>query len=418
MNKTAWSNNPGRSFRLTCSEEEAGAVKELLTLEGFRFEPEPFSPSCQRLTQEPFPLGSSLASFFGLIYIQDRSSMLPPLALNPPPGAQVLDMCASPGSKTGFLAQLVGETGFVLANEPNPKRFGTLRANLERSSLLNVGLCSMPGEGLELAENSCTHILLDPPCSGWGTLAKNPGVTKIWRDEKIYPLTKLQRALLKKAANLLAPGGRLLYSTCTTNPAENEAQIAFAQELGLEKISLEPFPGFKFDNSLNAEGCLLVNGPESEAQGFFLALLKKPFGPDSGSRPTLSPPLSASHLLNRAALASPVCNPELLPKGEVVKFCKTIRFAPASAFGPQKKFFLPKLGELGSGFHLTPRMRKLLPQEGQARLVMENIAELKRLLNGQTVNTSLSGTEAGLWFQDLPLGKIGLKGGRAISLFR
>ena len=96
--------NAARSFRLVCPPSATPLVEALLRAQGYVFAPEPFSPFCRRLLAEPRPLGSSLAAFFGYIYIQDRSSMLPPLALNPAPGAAVLDMCASPGSKTGFLA--------------------------------------------------------------------------------------------------------------------------------------------------------------------------------------------------------------------------------------------------------------------------------------------------------------------------
>ena len=112
----------GRSFRLVCPAHRIPRVEALLRAQGYAFEPEPFSPWCRRLCVEPRPLGASLAAFFGYIYIQDRSSMLPPLALAPSTGAAVLDMCASPGSKTGFLAQLVGTEGFVLGNEPSSAR--------------------------------------------------------------------------------------------------------------------------------------------------------------------------------------------------------------------------------------------------------------------------------------------------------
>ena len=103
-----------RSFRLVCNPGQIPSVEALLSAQGFVFEPEPFSPLARRLLQEPFPLGRSLAAFWGYVYIQDRSSMLPPLALAPGEGARVLDMCASPGSKTGLLAQLVGREGLVL----------------------------------------------------------------------------------------------------------------------------------------------------------------------------------------------------------------------------------------------------------------------------------------------------------------
>ena len=136
---------PLRSFRITVPEPAQSGVAALLEAEGFRFEPEPFSACCRRLTAEPRPLGSSLAAFFGLIYIQDRSSMLPPLALAPEKGAAVLDMCASPGSKTGFLAQLVGPGGFVLANEVSHSRLFTLRQNLRVCNFLQAGTCSYEG---------------------------------------------------------------------------------------------------------------------------------------------------------------------------------------------------------------------------------------------------------------------------------
>ena len=119
-----------RSFRLTCAPADEPAVEAMLRAQGYAFEPDPFFAPARRLTAEPAPLGTSLAAFFGLIYIQDRASMLPPLALNPEPGAAVLDMCASPGSKTGQLAGMVGAQGLVLGNEPSPSRLATRAAIL------------------------------------------------------------------------------------------------------------------------------------------------------------------------------------------------------------------------------------------------------------------------------------------------
>lgn len=120
-----------RSFRFVCQGDERKTVEEMLLLQGFSWEQEEFFSASCRLVEEPFSLGSSLAGFFGFIYIQDRASMLPPVALMPGKGAFVLDMCASPGSKTGQLAQIVGESGFVLGNEVSPVRLATLRRNLQ-----------------------------------------------------------------------------------------------------------------------------------------------------------------------------------------------------------------------------------------------------------------------------------------------
>lgn len=280
-----------RSFRIVCEDRHTTAVEALLRAQGYEFEPEPFSPLCRRLLVEPRPLGSSLAAFFGYIYIQDRSSMLPPVALAPAVGASVLDMCASPGSKTGFLAQLVGRTGFVLGNEPSPTRLGTLRANLHQCNLIQAATCSYSGDALPLHPNSWNAILLDPPCSGWGTAEKHPQVLKLWQGDKLDTLTSLQQRLLRHAARLLAPGGSLVYSTCTTNVAENEDQVRFAEEeLGLVREHLAPIPGFVWEELPGGEGTLRVDGARSQAQGFYVARLRKPGNmphgggtPDSGA---------------------------------------------------------------------------------------------------------------------------------------
>lgn len=362
-----------RSFRLVCEPGQISAVEALLAAEGHVFEPEPFSPLCRRLLAEPTPLGLSLAARFGLIYIQDRSSMLPPLALiraaaalydgdAAPPARAVLDMCASPGSKTGFLAQLVGKDGFVLGNEPNHARLATLRANLHALGLINAATCSYPGEEIPLTHDSLPLIQLDPPCSGWGTENKNPGVREIWQGEKIDSLVGLQRKLLRHAASLLSPGGLMVYSTCTTNEAENEAQVAFAENsLGLVRQDLEPFPGFVWDERPGGTGTLRVDGKASQAQGFYLALLRKPGRSDcqtgdmhendllpgsdhdserehqairsrSGStRRTRWPGARSGDkpggwtLVERQALAGPGVEPNLLPPGQTIVFASNNR---------------------------------------------------------------------------------------------
>ena len=267
----------GRSFRLVCPPEQMPQVENLLHAQGYAFEPEPFSPLCRRLLCEPRPLGSSLAAFFGYIYIQDRSSMLPPLALAPRQGQAVLDMCASPGSKTGFLGQLTGPDGFVLGNELSRARLATLRANLHACNLPHVGTCSFEGQALPLTPGTWDAIQLDPPCSGWGTVEKNPQVLKLWQGDKLKGLVGLQRLLLAHAARLLRPGGRVVFSTCTTNDDENEAQVRFAEEeLGLVREPLTPFEGFVWEQRPGGEGTLRVDGERSAAQGFYVALLRKP----------------------------------------------------------------------------------------------------------------------------------------------
>ena len=276
-------NTTARYFRFVCAPEETPVVQALLAAQGFSWNDLDISPLCKELADEPTPLGDSLASRFGLLYIQDKSSMLPPLLLAPPPGAMVLDMCASPGSKTGLLAQLVGPRGLVLANEPSRDRLATLRQNLRRLNLANTATCSYPGEKLPLENDSFDHILLDPPCSGWGTTDKNPNIMSLWNDDKTGQLETLQRRLLERAADALAPGGRLLFSTCTTNVRENEEQVVHALEhLGLELVPLPPVPGLIFETPrLGLQGVLRVDMQASRSQGFFMACFTKPGQPAS-----------------------------------------------------------------------------------------------------------------------------------------
>jgi 16S rRNA (cytosine1407-C5)-methyltransferase len=420
---------PLRSFRLVCRPEHGALVEEFLRAQGFVFETQEFFPSsARRLLKEPFPLGASLAARFGYIYIQDRSSMLPPLALNPPEGGAALDLCASPGGKTGLLAQLAGETGFVLGNEPSRARLAALRHNLLRLNLLQTATCSFPGENMPLPDGGWENILLDPPCSGWGTEDRHPKIRSLWREEKTRPLIRTQRLLLREAARLLAAGGRIVYSTCTTNPQENEAQIRFAVgELGLEIVPLPPFAGFCFDEpEKGAEGSLLVNGRASGAQGFFIALLKKnAAGPPSPAPLRRRPPAKAAFRKIPPAGTLPELLPESiedalrerLPPGEALLEGDRVHFLPRAGLALLSGDFRPLgsvLGDRRNGrLRVSPRLRRLLPptpEEGSLNL--EELAPLEALLAGRRLDVKLRGKEAALYWRGLPLARLRVREGR------
>ena len=423
-----------RSFRLVCRPEHVPLVEALLRAQGFDFEPEPFFPLARKLIREPLPLGSSLAAIFGYIYIQDRSSMLPPLALSPPEGAAVLDMCASPGSKTSLLGQLVGPAGFVLGNEPNKTRLTTLRRNLQQLNLLCCCTLSYPGEKLPFAGESWKYILLDPPCSGWGTAEKNPQVLRLWQGDKIRPLITLQRRLLAEAARLLAPGGQLVYSTCTTNILENEDQIRYAQEeLGLTFMPLPAPAGFSLARP-EYEGAWRVdpgNGGE-DGQGFFVALLQKPGTYAEAQTPNAAaarPELRAqAYILPVSALDGAYADPGLLPPGDIAVFNGTAHFLPVAhrSLIPKttawKGFVLGKVGKQGI-LRLSPHLRGLMPEaqaahsKGRSLINLEDPAPLLPLLQGQGLQglaLDAGSGEVGLYYRDLPLCRLTLKGRRAM----
>jgi len=410
---------PSRSFRLVCPPGAVPAVEALLRAQGFAFEPEPFSPWCRRLLEGPRPLGSSLAAFFGLIHIQDRSSMLPPLLLAPPPGASVLDMCAAPGGKTGFLAQLVGPAGFVLANEPSPERLATLRQTLFRENLAQTATVSRTDLAPVLAEASFDHILLDPPCSGWGTLDKHPQAATIWRGDKVSPLLTLQRTLFATAARLLAPGGRLLYSTCTTNTAENEDQTRFALDtLPLTALPLTPPPGFVFEPSRRDDvtGVLRVDSTASAAQGFYMALFQKAGEPEPAPTPTGTFPGTP---VPTAALTAAGCDPAGLPPGGAIRaFGTNVFLLPAQTAGlpPELRFQGFPLGTFVAGrFRPQPRCRLLLGAEAAATGLNESaLSRIEALLSGQSLPAGDAPARPGLFWQGLPLGHLTRKGARIL----
>jgi 16S rRNA (cytosine1407-C5)-methyltransferase len=411
---------PGRSFRFTCAAGEIPLVEDLLRAQGFAFEPEPFSSLCRRASNRPLPLGSSLAAYFGLIYIQDRSSMLPPLALAPARGAAVLDMCASPGGKTGFLAQLAGPDGFVLANELSPDRLETLRRNLLRVSAATAATCGYPGQRLPLPAGCFDYILCDAPCSGWGTAEKNPKALTVWREDKVAPLLALQRALLAEAARLLAPGGRLLYSTCTTNPAENEDQTrALLDTTELRLSPLAPPPGFCFHEPArpDLDGVLRVDGAASSAQGFYLARFEKPGGQNAPGRTgdkTIPPP-------GVPDIAPDIANLDLsrLPPGATQRFDHRLFYLPARArafLPPALKYRGYQLGAYsGETFRVQARARLVLPDcSPDSGLNAETPETLTRLISGQSLETTLDLPRPGLYFRNLRLGFLTRKGPRLL----
>ncbi len=432
---------PLRSFRLNCKAEQAAAVQDLLTAQGFAFREDPFYAAGRRLDAEPFSLGASAAARFGFLYIQDRASMLPPPALAPAPGDSVLDMCAAPGGKTSLAASLCGPGGFVLACEPNTSRLATLRRNL---SLLNLPQCATlgaPAESLPLPSavpgGGFARILLDPPCSGWGTVEKNPQVMRLWKGDKVRPLIVLQRRLLHEAFRLCVPGGRVVYSTCTTNVEENEEQLLFAcREIGFTFRPLERPAGFAFEEARLPEFAgVLRTAPGPDGQGFFVAALQKPADAPGGEQRIVEPPtLKKRRAVSSgprwedvapAALESPGCDPSLLPPGVIRSYNGTAHFLPARSLEliPEgiswKGFPLGKMGPDGR-VRVYPALRFLMPEPDEARargaavLDIEEAGPLEALLRGESRTVAHAAPEACLYFRGLPLCRLPLKGNRAV----
>jgi len=162
----------------------------------------------------------------GLYYIQEPSAMSAAAALDPKPGERVLDLCAAPGGKTTHLAGRMGGKGLLVANEIIPNRAKILAQNLERLGVANAIVLNEDSERLaDRLPGFFDRILVDAPCSGEGMFRKDPDACAHWSVENVQMCADRQLMILRNAVRMLRPGGKLVYSTCTFSPEENEGTV-------------------------------------------------------------------------------------------------------------------------------------------------------------------------------------------------
>lgn len=163
----------------------------------------------------------------GVYYIQEPSAMAPVPFLEVKPGERVLDLCAAPGGKSTQIAVALEGKGLLVCNEIHPARAKILSENIERMGVRNAMVTNETPEKLEqIFAGYFDKILVDAPCSGEGMFRKNEDAKNEWSLENVQICAQRQEGILDCAANMLRPGGRLVYSTCTFAPAENEGSIA------------------------------------------------------------------------------------------------------------------------------------------------------------------------------------------------
>lgn len=240
---------------------------------------------------KPGELGRSLEHMLGYYYVQELASMLPALSFGTKikPGQRILDLAASPGSKTTQIAAKMENKGTLIANDISVSRIKILASNAERCGVANLILTKKEGaslcKNLEKLKIYFDKILIDAPCSGEGTLRTAPKTGKMWNIHTVRKLSRIQKNLVANAIKILKPGGEIIYSTCTHAPEENEEVIDFTlrnfKNINVKNISLP----VKFRKGLtkwqdktylnDVKKTCRIYPHDNNTEGFFIAKLKK-----------------------------------------------------------------------------------------------------------------------------------------------
>jgi tRNA (cytosine49-C5)-methyltransferase len=257
------------------------AVQTMLAQYGYQATPSRFAPELLLVDNLTHP-GTLREAFLGYYQPQALTSALAALVLAPQPGERICDLCAAPGSKTSYMAQLMADQGIIVANDRLEKRLAMLEHNLRRLGVSNVLTVCYAGQNFPL-RCKFDRVLVDAPCSGEGTYRWDAQGRLLHYRQSDGNLPRLQTQLLLRGFDLLAPGGTLLYATCTYNPEENEAVVQALLDqrpATLQAIPLEipHCPGLRqwrtqtYDPRM--EDCWRLYPHDLNSVGFFLACIR------------------------------------------------------------------------------------------------------------------------------------------------
>ena len=356
----------------------------------------------------------------GAYYLQEPSAMAPAALLDPQPGERILDLCAAPGGKSTQIAGRMQGRGLLVCNEIHPKRAGILASNVERLGVPNaLVLNEHPTRLAERFPAYFDRVLVDAPCSGEGMFRKHDAAFEDWSPETVAMCARRQAEILDCAAGMLRPGGRLVYSTCTFSPEENEGSVAkflernpefVIEEAERADLGIGPYaaPGRPdwADGNPDLARCFRLWPHRLKGEGHFAAVLRKTdagaavgrpqtaesseYRNPSGWRPMAAPaelPPPVERLLSELGIA--------LPAGKAVIFGDRIFWAPPEM--PE----LRGLKVLRPGLELAELRRDLAVPAHALALWAKGAASVQDLsadepacaawLRGETVPTSAAG---------------------------
>lgn len=259
------------------------SVEEFLRICPFKLRPIPWIENGFYYEKEAEPAKHPYY-YAGLYYIQEPSAMTPANVLPVREGERVLDLCAAPGGKATELGVKAGRDGFLVANDISASRAKGLLKNIELFGIGQVLVSSeYPQKLTEYFSGYFDKILIDAPCSGEGMFRKQPGMVRSWEQNGPEYFSRIQREIVVQAAGMLREGGKLLYSTCTFSPEENEGTIDWLLRK-CPKFQVLDIPAYEgFCKGLPAFGggreelskCVRIFPHRMDGEGHFVALLQK-----------------------------------------------------------------------------------------------------------------------------------------------
>ena len=323
----------------------------------------------------------------GVYYLQEASAMAPVALLDPQPGEKICDLCSAPGGKTTQIAGRMMGKGFLLCNEYSPKRAKILSRNIERMAVSNALVTNETVDRLAARfPGFFDRVLVDAPCSGEGMFRKEEAAVTDWSQETVEMCARRQAEILDSAAKMVRPGGRLVYSTCTFAPEEDE--------LAVEEF-LQAHPEFQ-PEILDAPWFVSVpNGGHRLwphkllGEGHFAAVLKKISGEEGKLSPMAGEKLPKEWQTFAKELGI------TLPPGKAVSFGTNLFWAPEELPDLKKlKVLRPglELGEVKKGrFEPAHALALWLRDCANAVSFDPDSAEMKAYLHGEVLPCSLQG---------------------------
>jgi 16S rRNA (cytosine967-C5)-methyltransferase len=262
---------PHITYRVNFLKAKPDEVANILQENGIEFSYGKYLPEFLHLDSPGLPLEAELLKT-GKVFVQDESAGLAVRLLNPRPNQEVLDLTAAPGGKSTYAAIRMRNRGRVTSVDKSHTRLAVVQENAQRLGIKIIA--PVAADALNFSGGPFDRVLLDPPCTGWGTVGKHSDLRWAKTSEDIINLGKIQRQMINKAATLVKPGGVLVYSTCTIIRAEND-QIVEEFLLRNKEFEIEPATDLLPKELVSSRGFIRTYPDFDELDGAFSARLKR-----------------------------------------------------------------------------------------------------------------------------------------------